>query len=68
MHVPTAEEKFTAADAAATVGISIASAGRRMRTFIDLTVSDMLSGRESWRVLSALGSIAFAAGILWALA
>jgi hypothetical protein len=39
-----------------------------MRQFIDLTVSDMLAGRESWRVVSALGSIAFAAGVLWALA
>ena len=38
-----------------------------MREFLDLTVSDMLAGRESWRVLSALTSIGFAVGVLWAL-
>jgi hypothetical protein len=39
-----------------------------MRDFLDLTVSDLRAGRESWRVVSALTSIAFAVGVLWALA
>jgi hypothetical protein len=38
-----------------------------MRDFFDLTVSDMLAGRESWRVVSALTSIGFAVGVVWAL-
>lgn len=37
-----------------------------MREFFDLTISDMLAGRESWRVLFILSCIAFTAGVLWA--
>jgi hypothetical protein len=67
MGVPTAEEKFTAPGAAVIERHCDCLGVRQMREFLDQTVSDMVAGRESWRVISALGSIAFAAGVLWAL-
>ena len=67
MDVPTAEEKFTATSAAVMERHCDCFAVLPMREFIDLTVADIVSGRDSWRVLSAFASVAFAAGVLWAL-